>query len=196
MLLDIGVGILIAIGVSKLFALPLTLFFVASGIFFSLLVDADALINLIRYRGIGKSYKHRDLFHIPLLYIPIGMIIVFIVSSMSDIGNTSSTALSILFGLCSLAHFIHDSIGIGWGVKWLAPFSSDQYSFFYQYNAYQAGLASKHGVYVWKHGEIDTLEKKYGDKDWFRKIYLRFHPYGMLELLVFAIAVILLFRTQ
>jgi|GEM_PF-653246 hypothetical protein len=198
MLLDIGVGIMMALFFSKIFALSFTIpvgyFMIIAGIVFSLLMDTDALINLIIQRGTETSYKHRDLFHLPLLYIPSGMVILYFYQP----------ELSLLFGLCSLCHFIHDSIGLGWGVKWLYPFSDDQYSFFYQYNAHRVGLrpseqkttCGKWGMYVWKSADIDRLEEKYGDKAWFQHIYLSWHPYSLVEAAVFILSLVLLYATM
>jgi hypothetical protein len=211
MLLDIGVGIMMALLVSKIFAVSFALPAMASttvlltiaGIVFSLLMDTDALIDLIIHRGTRASYKHRDLFHIPLFYIPIGMLVLYFFQT----SYLPPLALPVLFGLCSLAHFVHDSIGLGWGVKWLYPFSDNHYSFFYQYNAHKAGLrpsgqdtkCGKYGrwaksiVYVWKSDDIDRLEEKYGDKDWFKHIYLSAHPYSVIETMVFLFSLILLY---
>jgi hypothetical protein len=205
MLLDIGVGIMMALLVGKIFAVSAILpieasitIMVIAGIIFSLLMDIDALINLFIHGGTGASYKHRDLFHIPLFYIPIGMLTLYFFQLYQStlyqpLHQLPPLTLPVLFGLCSLAHFIHDSIGLGWGVKWLYPFSDDQYSFFYQYNAHKAGL--KRVIYVWKSTDIDHLEEKYGDKDWFRHIYLNWHPYSLIEVAVFLFAVALLITT-
>lgn len=192
MLLDIGMGILMVLFVSRIFALPVGAFMVIAGIIFSLIMDADAVIDLIVHRGAAESYKHRNLFHIPLIYIPMGMAVIYFFQSYQSL--YPPLALPLLFGLCSLAHYIHDSIGIGWGVKWLYPFRDDQYSFFYQYNAHKAGLhPSKWGIYVWKSADIDLLEEKYGDRDWFKHIYLSLHPYALVETAIFLLSLILLY---
>jgi membrane-bound metal-dependent hydrolase YbcI (DUF457 family) len=195
MLLDIGVGIIMALLMSKIFALSLAMpvgIMVIAGIVFSLLMDTDALINLFIHRGTGASYKHRDLFHLPLLYIPIGMLVLYFLQLYQY--QLPALALPTLFALCSLAHFIHDSIGLGWGVKWLYPFSNNQYSFFYQYNTHKAELRpSKWGIYIWKSADIDRLEEKYGDTEWFRHIYMIWHPYSLVEAAVFLFALVLLY---
>jgi len=182
MFLDFGIGILMAIFTSKLFILPVNLVFVVGGIFFSVLPDSDAVFNLIKYKGIEHSYNHRSLPHLPLLYIPLGMAILFLYSP----------AWSVLFGLCSLMHFIHDSIGIGWGVQWLYPFNTNHYSFLYQFDTW--GKVPKKFIYVWKNNNIDILENKYGKKDWFRIIYMRLHPYGLVEWAIFITALFVLYN--
>ena len=90
-----------------------------------------------------------------------------------------------------MAHFIHDSVGIGWGVQWLYPFKKDHYSFFYQYDTYSK--IPKKLIYVWKDGEIERLEREYGNPNWFHDIYLRGHPYGLVEYAVFLAALVALY---
>ena len=97
----------------------------------------------------------------------------------------------VLFTLCSIAHFIHDSIGLGWGIQWLYPFKKNYYQFFYTVNK----NANKSLVYSYKPEELDSLAEKYGDKDWFKNIYLKFHPYSIIEFLVFLISLVVLFFT-
>lgn len=184
MFLDIGVGILLAIFVSKLFSLPLTASFLIGGIVFSLLVDIDYIFHPGRKETPKSFHKHRNLFHFPLLYIPLGMLIILFFN----------LPWAILFGLCSLAHFLHDSIGIGWGIQWLYPFSKNHYAFFYEYQPpYRKEKLPKKIIYVWKHKDIDKIEEKYGDKDWIRDIYLHCHPYAIVEFLVFILALIILY---
>lgn len=183
MFLDIGVGILLAIFVSKLFSLPLTTGFLIGSIVFSLFVDIDCIFYLGRKETPRNFYKHRDLLHYPLLYIPLEMIII----------SFFGLPWAILFGFCSLAHFIHDSIGIGWGVQWLYPFSKNHYAFFYKYQSSRKEKLPKKIIYVWKHEDIDAIEEKYGDKNWIKNIYLRWHPYAIVEFLVFIFALIILY---
>jgi len=192
MLLDTGVGIFLAILTSKIFLLPLSWWLVLLGIGFALLVDIDAIVSLTINRGVKKSYKHRDLFHRPLLFVPLGVLLIGIL--MHFINNQLSLPLIFLFATALIAHFIHDSIGLGWGIKWLWPFNKNNFSFFYQYNAHRHGLPMQL-IYVWKNEEIDNLEEKYGDPDWFRQIYLSLHPYGLIEIAVFIVALIFLFHS-
>ncbi|MFH2013659.1 MAG: hypothetical protein ABIJ17_01680, partial [Patescibacteria group bacterium] len=100
---DIGIGIFSAIIASKLFQTKITLFTVIIGIVFALLPDMDFLIEWIkRKRMPGKfSHEHRNLFHLPFLYVPIGSFIVF----------WFGWIYLFLFVFNSLLHFLHDSFG-------------------------------------------------------------------------------------
>ncbi len=183
MFLDIGVGILTAIFVSKLFTLSITTLFIIGGIVFSLLVDIDYFFHLGRGGTTKNAHKHRSILHRPFLYIPIGISIILFLNQ----------AWAVLFGLCSLAHFLHDSIGIGWGIQWLYPFTKNQYTFFYRYHPPRKEKLPKKFLYVWKYGEIDMLAEKHGDEKWVENIYLRWHPYAIVEFLFFVLATLILY---
>lgn len=185
MFLDIGVGILLAILTSKLFNLTLTIPFVIIGIVFALLPDIDCMLLPIKKWSSQYSHKHRDLLHYPLLYIFTGVLILLFFNK----------TLAVLFGLCSLMHFIHDSIGIGWGIQWLYPFSKNHYSFFNIYQPKHKEKIPKAFLHVWKDEEMDVIAEKYGDKNWFKNIYLHLHPYAIFEFLIFIIAIIILYKT-
>ncbi len=178
MLLDIGVGILFALGLAPLLHVEHTFMWILAGVVFALLPDVDALVNLVAHRGLGHEHKHRDLCHLPLLYIPIGVLILFPISY----------ALTTLFVLCSLAHFLHDSIGIGWGVQWLSPINTDHFSFLYLYQPPGKPALPRKWFYRFAHADIDRLDRQYGDHDWIRHIYIELHPYAIVEALVFLVA--------
>ncbi|MBI2010741.1 MAG: metal-dependent hydrolase [Candidatus Colwellbacteria bacterium] len=183
MLLDIGVGILLSIFTSNLFGLSLTGSFLISGIIFSLFADIDYIFHLIKGGDSKNAYKHRYLLHYPLLYIPAGIFVI----------SFSNPDLAILFGFCSFAHFLHDSIGIGWGIQWLYPFKKDHYMFLYRYTPPHKERLPWQIIYIWRHDDIDALARKYGDEDWIRNIYWRWHPYAIIEFLTFIIALIVLY---
>lgn len=179
MFLDIAIGIIAAIGVSELFDKSLSPLFLVGSIAFALLVDIDYLFYL-SYDGDQKyAHRHRDLLHYPLLYIPIGMITLFFASAQ----------WVLLFGITSFLHFLHDSIGIGWGIKWLWPFSKRNFKLFSQKDGQ---LSLWHHV-SWSPQELDEVATQRGDPHWFRNIYLRWHPYAIAEFVSFLIALIILY---
>lgn len=183
MFLDIGVGVLLAIFSSEFFNLPLTGGFLTAGIIFSLLADIDYVFYLGDGGNSKEAHKHRDLLHYPLFYIPSGMILI----------SFFSFPWAVLFGLCSFFHFLHDSIGIGWGIQWLYPFRKDHYAFFYRYQPPNRELLPKKMLYIWKHEDIAALAKRYGDEDWLKNIYGHWHPYAIAEFLIFIIAFVILY---
>ena len=172
MFLDIAFGLIAALGVSTALQIPLTWDLMILGPLFALSPDMDFLIHLGRGGSSKNDDRHREILHLPLIFIPIGML---------GIAFLMNPVWALLFGICALGHFIHDSIGIGWGVQWLFPVTSDHYSFFYIYQPQHKEPHPKKVVYRWKNAEIEKLAELYGDPDWIRNIYLQFHPYALFE---------------
>ena len=185
MLLDIGAGMLVALGVSKLFSLQLTPFLVGGGITFALVMDADFLLHLARGGSHRSAWRHREVLHYPLVYVPLGSALAF---------AFGRAPWALLFSISSLAHFLHDSIGIGWGVPWLWPFSKDRYTFLYSYQPPGRPAFPRKLLYVWHHRDLDELEAKYGDPDWLRNVYGKAHPFAIVEFLFLIAALFLLLR--
>jgi hypothetical protein len=173
MLLDIGIGIISSIFLSHAFGISLSTPFLGFGVLFSLLPDVDFLFL--------KTHQHRDILHYPLLIIPIGTLIT----------SLFSYQLAMLFALVTFLHFLHDSIGVGWGIRWLYPFSQNYYAFFYQYDLAKHNMPHKL-IYDWSPADVERLSSRYGDKNWIKNIYLKFHPYALVEFFVFALALITL----
>jgi LexA-binding, inner membrane-associated putative hydrolase len=181
MLLDIGVGILASIFLSHLFGAAVSPLFLSAGVLFSLLPDLDFLLTFNK-NVTAKAHEHRDLLHYPLLFIPVGATILFFFDHR----------LAALFIVTTFLHFLHDSIGLGWGVPWLYPFSRNHYAFFYQYDIARNTLPQKK-FYAWSETEVNRLASQYGDKHWIKNIYLKFHPYAVIEALIFILALFVLF---
>lgn len=110
--LDIGVGILLSLGVAEYFGVEATPLFILLGIACALLPDID----IITIPLLGKWY-HRTHTHFPIVYIPLAVLaFVFL-----------APAYAVLFTLGVYAHLIHDTIGIGHGIAWLWPFSNRKF---------------------------------------------------------------------
>lgn len=145
------------------------------GVIFALLPDMDFLIYWIKEKKTpGKfSHNHRDLFHLPLLYIPIGSFIVFWLGWI----------YLFLFVFNSLLHFLHDSFGIGWGIKWTYPLSKKTQKFFFL----------KRFINSWDEDELQKIAEKYGDPNWIKNIYFRPTLISITEAAVFLISLIVIF---
>ncbi|MDB4940265.1 MAG: hypothetical protein JWO40_690 [Candidatus Doudnabacteria bacterium] len=182
MFYDIGIGILLSLGLANLFDTHLTASWIILGVVFSLIPDLDYLFHLQKGGSTKNAHEHRDYWHYPVVFIPFGMLLIALLANWH---------YAVLFLFATLLHFIHDSIGIGWGVQWLYPFNSNHYSFFYHYEPSDRRLARKN-LYIWNHDEINTLSKKHGDDEWVKNIYFKLHPYGLIEYAVFIIALVIL----
>lgn len=181
--LDIGIGLLLGVLFRQQFSLayPLVL---ALGVVASLLPDIDYVYRLLRSKKAPDS-SHRDTLHYPLVFIPF----------VSACGLIYSPAAGLLFCIGAMCHFIHDSVGIGFGVKWLFPFNNNSYALYHIHLPANEDMPRKK-LYTWNDTERRETMRKYRDPQWIRHVYFQFHPYGIMEysVLLAGIAVAILFR--
>lgn len=182
MLLDIGVGILLGLAFDSASAAHSLQTFVSFGIFSALSPDLDFIYHLLRGGNAHNDQRHREVLHKPY----------FLVVGWLLIAMLGSTSLAWLFVTGALSHFIHDSIGIGWGVQWLSPFRSDHFTFFYRVHTADKPKPPKRLVYVWRNSQIDELNREYGDEHWFANTYIKWHPFAVIELVFFIAAIVVL----
>src|SRR3989338_5710103 len=176
---DIGLGIFSTIFVSLIFQFELNFQFIFIAIIFSLLPDIDFLFHLKRKKSRQEDYRHRDISHYPLIFIPLGALTLL----------PFGMKWSILFTITSFSHFVHDSIGIGWGVKWLYPFSKNNFAFLYLYSKKEKrGLRKV--VFSFSEKELNYYAREHGDSDWIKNIYYKWHPIAIVEFLIFIVAII------
>jgi membrane-bound metal-dependent hydrolase YbcI (DUF457 family) len=182
MFLDIGIGILVAIFISATFQVKLTILLLFISIIFSLGPDLDFIFHYFKRGDTKYDYKHRDLIHYPLLYLPIGTFLIFLLFG-------KIWALTFLF--TSFSHFIHDSIGIGWGIKWLYPFSRKNIAFFYLYSKkLKKGL--KKTFLIFDDKKLPAIVAEHGDANWVQNVYYNWHRIAIVEFAVFVISLIIL----
>src|SRR3989344_1391148 len=153
--------------------------FILIALLFSVLPDLDFLIYKIFKIHPDKGYKHRELFHYPLIYLPVGFLLLLLFSKL----------MAFTFLIISFLHFIHDSITYGRGLRWLYPFSKNNYAFFYLY-AQPKGLRKL--IFIFRENELEKFDKEYGDENWIENIYYKLHPIAIFEFGVFLAALILL----
>lgn len=178
MFLDIGIGIIVAVFVRDFFPTDSFSLLVGVAIVFSLLPDLDFFLGWAKgWRG-KNTHLHRSLFHVPFLYVLIVGIFVWVVGGWS---------WSALFVVLSLSHFLHDSVGIGWGVQWLRPFSSRWYKFLSDKNG---SFKYKKFLVSWSDKELLNFARQHGRDDWFENTYLRITPTVILEVAVFLFAIL------
>jgi hypothetical protein len=118
--------------------------------------------------------------HYPLLFIPI----------VGLAGALINPYIGLIFALGALAHFIHDSIGIGWGVKWLFPFNNISYEFLYRAKLSAERDMPRKAFYHWTDEERTKSMTKYADPHWIQQIYFRPNLYGVIEYVVLILGVI------
>ena len=185
MFLDIAIGIYVAAFLGKFLNFDPNIWFFLGGILITVLPDSDFLILFLK-RGRDKDKiddcKHRDYIHYPLIYLPLGFLIFYLTGGME---------WALLFLLCSFLHFLHDSIAVGWGIKWLYPFSKNNFAFFYLYSRkIKKGL--RKFIFSFDKKTQDYYIRKHGDKNWIKNIYYKLHPIEIVELIFFVSSIIFL----
>jgi hypothetical protein len=172
------------------------------GILLSHLPDLDALPELMRRGRIAASddytYDHREGLHYPILFIIAGVILI-----------QFSLFWGWLFLLTTMLHFINDTYGTGWGIKWFWPLTTKNYKFLNRrVNRLRSKLVNdgdwenleaaerKLRLYTsWTKEELSHYISKWGHDDWIEVYYYRMNAVGITEYGLFFIAVILLLFT-
>ncbi len=182
MFFDLGIGIIVSALASKYLGMPMDYVLVFGSILLAVFPDVDFIMVLLEYGYVGKySHNHRHLFHFPLIYLFFFGLLVWLFFGINWI---------LIFLVVSIIHFLHDGIGIGWGVPYFFPFSRTNYKFF---TAKDNKFSSKF-INSWSQEELAEAVEKFGEENWFRKYYLRLSPIFAVEMLVFVISAIILLR--
>jgi LexA-binding, inner membrane-associated putative hydrolase len=182
--LDIGIGLILGVLLSSLTALNYKLCLVI-GIGACLLPDLDYVWKAIQTRRLPHS-EHRDGLHYPLIVVPITGLL----------GALINPYVGLIIGFGTLLHFIHDSVGIGFGIKWLFPFNKNSYLFLFQIKTPANASMPKQRLYSWNDAERDEMIKKYAYDDWIRYVYFQYNPFGLFEysFLLLGIVIAIVFR--
>ena len=176
MFADIGIGIFMAIATANLFAVPLDARLILAGVLFVLLPDIDAVFHVAAGKRMRSkfSHEHRNVLHYPIVYPVLGALVAVFWGPL----------VACMFVAGAVAHFMHDSIGIGWGVKWLWPFSKRNFTL-YQVDTYT--------WFFWKTDrEVWEIADRYGKDDWIRYYYFRPTVISIVEGSIFLGALIAL----
>lgn len=181
MFMDVGLSLIYSVVVSHIFNVNLTMTVVLLSIAFGLLPDFDMSVEIFQdgaFRGKRDKF-HRKITHFPILYIPIVPVVFY------KYGHF----WGYLFTLNLISHFLHDTIGTGWGLKWLWPFSKRNFKIFS--NPVHGHLDKKFLV-SWDPKALKISMENYGDTEWFRNLYLTFSNVLLFELLVLGIGLVVL----
>lgn len=180
--LDIGIGLLGALLQAHFGHEDVTAGLLVLGAIFALLPDVDFLVSGLRKGSFFKvDHTHRDLLHHPVPYIAVGGLIVWFLAPQ----------YTLLFIALSLAHFVHDSMGVGWGIPWLSPLSDGFGKLFVRRDNSPSWVS----VVWWNRRERDHLIQKHHDPNWNKNIYFRISKVSVAELILFfAVALYLFYR--
>ena len=171
--LDIGIGILLALGAAEFFGVQATPWLIAFGIAAALLPDID----IITIPLLGR-WHHRTHTHFPIIYLSLSIPVFLLVDPL----------YATIFTLGVFAHLIHDTFGIGWGIAWLWPFSKRKFLLFPDKGRYeQFGI-----IATWMPEEEPALYHKHHDEHWIKHYYFRPNLLAYIEYGVWATALITL----
>ena len=160
MFLDLKLGIVWALLVGFVFGEPITIFWIFMGVCFALLPDIDFWIEFAQRGTVGGKTlgAHRTLLHNPLTYIPLTLFI----------GSVFGPAWMTLFGLGVFGHFVHDSMGMGWGIRWLWPLSLNWHKFFSDREG-NIRYGFKHFFVSWTPTEMTQVITAKGNDNWLKE---------------------------
>jgi hypothetical protein len=190
MLLDIKLGLTWALIVAVLFGKTITPEWLIAGVVFALLPDIDFWLEYIKRGTVGGKVidLHRTLLHAPITYIPIALFV----------GTYFGPAWMSLLALGVLGHFIHDSMGMSYGIRWLWPFSTRWYKLFSSRDG-EIHYDLDYVITSWSAEEMETLVRERGNDNWIQEelSYMRRHWLSItlkltLTLVVVALLIILL----
>ena len=173
--LDIGVGILAALGVAQLFGFEATPLFIAAGIVFALLPDIDVLPAKLS----GNLSIHRTYTHYPIFYL-VGFVLMWV------LGFPEWATLLLVGGLL---HLVHDTIGLGWGIRWFWPFSERKFRFFPD----KDGKITSQFFMTWLPHEEAALIREHHNPHWVRDFYFRPNIVAYVEYGVLIISLLVLY---
>ena len=171
---DTGIGILLAILTSYLFDVPISPWLVIACIVFSLLPDLDFLLPAKMVRG------HRGIMHYPFIYLVISILVYFIFGPL----------WSFIFISGVFLHLIHDTVFLGWGIKWSWPYSLRAYKFFPD----KDGRITSKFFLSWMPEEEAKVKSEYGsDEEWMRTFFGTVNIVSVIEYSIFTISLIMLY---
>lgn len=162
MFLDIGLGLLISLGVTSLYGVEPTLWIVLFSVACALLPDIDLLMPSLW----PAEHDHRTILHYPITYVPVVLAISVVAGPL----------YGVIAAVGILAHLVHDTIGLGWGIPWLAP---------YRYTKFlvpRSILRADFGWFMrWEPEDEAALVAAYREPHWIRTNYLRPSLNAMIE---------------
>ncbi len=166
---DVGIGLLLGVLLSNNSELVYPICLVI-GIFAVLQPDIDFIYKLVK-TGKTPTSEHRDGLHYPLIVLPV----------LGVVGLMFSPEVAAILVLGAFIHFLHDSVGIGWGIKWLYPFRKNSYLFLFQIKTPTNSKMPKKRFYSWNDSERAEMIKTYGYSDWIKYVYFKPNPFGIFE---------------
>lgn len=169
MFLDIGIGILLSLGLAHGFGVEPTWSMVAVGVGSSLLPDIDILLLWLFPKLEKHIGPHRSALHYPLWYIPLAAAVLLIWGPF----------WALLVGLGVAWHFLHDMMWLGWGIVWGGPFSKQKIKLF---PLRGTRIVWRQAYIAWYPEEEAQIRAQWwGPEHWIQAFFLRPHFISVSE---------------
>lgn len=161
---DAGLGVLAALFICSLFSVEPTVTYVLVGIVFAYIPDIDWALDKHFWKTghvaaySGNPYDHREGLHKPLLW-------ALLISTWGIVFGGLEPFIALV---ATTLHFLHDTVGTGWGMPWLWPLTKRRFKFF----ATKENTLTLRSPFVsWSYEELPAFIVKYGRSNWKEHCY-------------------------
>lgn len=174
---DAGLGSLSALFVCWIFSTEPTVAHIFFGIMFAYIPDIDWVTdkhfwktgNVAAYAA--NPYDHREGLHKPLLWALV----------ISAWGVLFGGVYPFIAFVAVLLHFLHDTVGTGWGMPWFWPLTKRRFKFF---ATRDNELALTTPLVSWSYAELPLFITKHGRGNWKQHYYAGWTSVAVLETVV------------
>jgi hypothetical protein len=174
---DFGLGVCVAFVITFLFGVQFNASAILTGVLFAYAPDIDWAFDQNFWKKgyvaayAQNPYDHREGLHKPLLWFAL----------ISTWGLMMGGGVLPLIAFCAVAlHFLHDTVGTGWGVPWAWPITLRRFKLFAHANN---DLGARLWV-SWSHRELPEYITKYGRAEWQKHFYTSWNIVSVTEYLV------------
>jgi hypothetical protein len=181
---DAGLGIISAVLVCLAFGVTPTVSFIALGILFAYIPDVDWALDAHFWKTgrvaayAQNPYDHREGLHKPLLWA----------LGISGAGIVFGGVGPFIAFVAVMAHFLHDTVGTGWGMPWLWPLSKRRIKLF---STKQNEIKASPVLMSWSYEELPQYITNYGRANWKEYYYGRWTAVAIGETGVAVVGVLL-----
>lgn len=181
---DAGIGLIVSAAMISWFSAPATFLFVVWIIVFAYLPDLDGAFHFIKtgkaVADLENGRDQREGLHYPLIWSFLFGVLFYIYGFNLWL---VSAYMAMMF------HFLHDMIGIGWGIQVFAPIEWGSYKFFSK-KWVGADVSLTPVVTRYSKEELRKALIKYGEADWIERYFCKWTHVSVVDYLLFLIGVV------
>ena len=181
---DAGIGLIVSAIMLEWFQAPHTIWFIIWTVVWAYLPDLDGAFHFIKtgkaVADLENGRDHREGLHYPLMWSIFFVILFYLF-------GVNVWLISALVAI--MLHFLHDMIGIGWGIQLFAPIDWGSYKFFSK-KWVSADVSLTPVVTRYSKEELRKALIKYGEADWIERYFCKWTHVSVVDYLLFMIGVI------